>query len=71
MDKALGSVDLDIPAGTQSGTKVTIEERGVPRLRASGRGDLVVEVRVEVHLVDADRAAEDDEQLDVVAEPPG
>lgn len=47
MDKALGSVDLDIPAGTQSGTKVTIEERGVPRLRASGRGDLVVEVIVQ------------------------
>ncbi|MGZ4427586.1 MAG: molecular chaperone DnaJ [Nocardioidaceae bacterium] len=41
------SVALDIRAGTQSGAQLTLGGRGVPALRGSGRGDLVVQVVVE------------------------
>ena len=41
------SVALDIRAGTQSGALLTLGGRGVPALRGSGRGDLVVQVVVE------------------------
>ncbi|MDD5043218.1 MAG: molecular chaperone DnaJ [Patescibacteria group bacterium] len=43
-----GSVNLKIPAGTQSGTIFRIKGRGVPKLRGSGRGDQLVTVKVEV-----------------------
>lgn len=39
-------VEVDIPAGTQSGTEKVLRGRGVPGLRG-GRGDLVVSVVVE------------------------
>jgi molecular chaperone DnaJ len=38
---------LEIKAGTQSGTTMTLTARGVPRLRHAGRGDLIVQVLVE------------------------
>ncbi|WP_328995679.1 molecular chaperone DnaJ [Kribbella sp. NBC_01245] len=38
---------LEIKAGTQSGTAITLTARGVPRLRHAGRGDLIVQVLVE------------------------
>jgi molecular chaperone DnaJ len=38
---------LDIKAGTQSGTDLVLTARGVPRLRHTGRGDLIVRVLVE------------------------
>jgi molecular chaperone DnaJ len=38
---------LEIKPGTQSGTGLTLTDRGVPRLRRAGRGDLIVEVLVE------------------------
>jgi molecular chaperone DnaJ len=38
---------LEITPGTQSGTGLTLTDRGVPRLRRAGRGDLIVEVLVE------------------------
>ncbi len=41
------SVPLDIRAGTQSGTEVVLNGRGVPSLRGSGRGNLVVRIVVE------------------------
>ena len=41
------SVPLDLHAGTQSGTEVVVTGRGVPALRGSGRGDIVVRVVVE------------------------
>jgi len=41
-----GSLTLKIPAGTQSGETFTFRGKGIPRLQQSGRGDLVVEVRV-------------------------
>ncbi|HEU0129725.1 MAG TPA: molecular chaperone DnaJ [Mycobacteriales bacterium] len=47
-----GDEALDIRAGTQSGSVITLRARGVPHLRASGRGDLHVhvEVRTPTHL---------------------
>jgi molecular chaperone DnaJ len=39
-------VTLVVPPGTQSGTRIAIKERGVPRLRGSGRGDLGVTLLV-------------------------
>src|SRR5690606_18873628 len=42
-----GVIDVDIRPGTQSGTVLTLRGRGVPRLRGSGRGDLLVTVQVE------------------------
>lgn len=41
-----GKVKLKIPAGTQTGTFFRIREKGVPRLRRSGRGDLHVRVNI-------------------------
>jgi molecular chaperone DnaJ len=43
-----GSEELQVPAGTQSGTELRLKGRGVPRLRGSGRGDLHVIVTVVV-----------------------
>lgn len=43
-----GSYDLDVPAGTQPGSVFRIPREGMPRLRRRGRGDLLVEVEVEV-----------------------
>lgn len=42
-----GEVAIEVPAGTQSGHVVHIKGQGVPRLRGSGRGDLLVQVVVE------------------------
>ncbi len=41
------TVTLDVPVGTQSGTRVAIPGRGVPRLRGAGRGDLGVTLLVQ------------------------
>jgi molecular chaperone DnaJ len=46
-DVADRSVQVTVPAGTQSGTRVAIEGRGVPRLRSSGRGQLGVTLLVQ------------------------
>jgi molecular chaperone DnaJ len=43
-----GSEEIVVPAATQSGTELRLKERGVPRLRGSGRGDLHVIVTVVV-----------------------
>jgi len=40
-------IDLEIRAGTQSGTEHTIRGRGVPHLRSQVRGDVVVTIDVE------------------------
>ncbi len=40
--------EVDIPAGTQPGTVFQSARRGMPRLRRRGRGDLLIEVNVEV-----------------------
>ncbi|HVB96940.1 MAG TPA: molecular chaperone DnaJ [Chloroflexota bacterium] len=39
-------VKVKVPSGTQSGRVIRLREKGVPHIRASGRGDLLVRVRV-------------------------
>jgi len=41
-----GKKSLKIPAGSQSGTTFTLRHEGVPSLRGSNRGDMVVELQV-------------------------
>ena len=41
-----GTLSLDIPAGTQSGHVFTMRGKGLPRVNASGTGDLHVRVQV-------------------------
>jgi molecular chaperone DnaJ len=41
------AVRVTVPAGTQSGTRIAVEGKGVPRLRGSGRGQLGVTLLVQ------------------------
>ncbi|MFB6124261.1 MAG: molecular chaperone DnaJ [Haloferacaceae archaeon] len=41
-----GSVEMDVPAGTQSGETFRLQGKGMPRLRRRGHGDLYVQVQV-------------------------
>ncbi|MCH7224650.1 molecular chaperone DnaJ [Haloferula sp. A504] len=43
-----GKASIKIPAGTQGGTLFRLRERGMPTLQGSRKGDLHVEVQVEV-----------------------
>ena len=43
-----GKSSIKIPAGTQSGTTFRLRNRGIKDLRSGGKGDLHVEVQVEV-----------------------
>jgi molecular chaperone DnaJ len=43
-----GSTSLKIPAGTQSGHRFTLRGEGVASLRGRGRGDMIVEVQVQI-----------------------
>jgi molecular chaperone DnaJ len=43
-----GSVKCKIPAGTQSGATLRLREQGIQRLNASGKGDMLVTVVIEV-----------------------
>jgi len=43
-----GEMELEVPAGTQSGDDFVLRGKGVPNLRATGRGDMVVRVTVVV-----------------------
>ncbi len=43
-----GREPLDVPAGTQSGEVFKLRGRGMPDPRRRGRGDLLVEVNIEV-----------------------
>jgi molecular chaperone DnaJ len=43
-----GKLDLEIVGGTQSGTTYRLRGRGMPHVRGSGRGDLLVSVGVVV-----------------------
>ena len=42
-----GEVTLRVPEGTQSGKEFRIRNKGVPFLNRNGKGDLIVEVRVQ------------------------
>ena len=50
-------VRLNVPAGTQSGTRLVVAGKGVPRLRGGGRGDLGVTL-----LVQTPRALDDEQR---------
>lgn len=41
------SLTVEVPAGTQSGTRISVPGRGVPRLRGTGRGELGITVVVQ------------------------
>lgn len=41
------SVAVDVPAGTQPGTRLTVPGRGVPRLRGEGRGELGITLLIQ------------------------
>jgi molecular chaperone DnaJ len=43
-----GPQEVDVPGGTQPGALIRVRGLGVPSLRNTRRGDLVLEVRVEV-----------------------
>jgi molecular chaperone DnaJ len=43
-----GKGSLKIPAGTQTGTTFRLRSQGMPHLRGSGKGDLLIRVQVEV-----------------------
>ena len=43
-----GAATIDLPPGTQNGTTFRIGDRGLPRMRSGGRGDLIVNVFVRV-----------------------
>ena len=59
-----GPVSLKIPSGTESGKLLRVKGRGVPRLKGSGRGDLLARVQVTVpkKLTKAERDALEDYQ---------
>ncbi|MGE0599359.1 MAG: molecular chaperone DnaJ [Dehalococcoidia bacterium] len=58
-----GDMELEIPAGTQSGEDFVIRGKGVPHLRSAGRGDMVVRVTVVVPETLTDRQRELLEEL--------
>lgn len=43
-----GSVSLKIPAGTQEGQTFRLRDKGAPKLKGSGRGDMLVKVHIVV-----------------------
>ncbi|MFB6183533.1 MAG: molecular chaperone DnaJ [Haloarculaceae archaeon] len=63
-----GTVQFDVPDGTQSGETFRLEGKGMPRLRRRGCGDLYVEVQV---VTPADLSAEQREALERFAEAGG
>jgi molecular chaperone DnaJ len=41
-----GTVEMDVPEGTQSGEQFRLKNKGMPRLRGRGHGDLYVAVQI-------------------------
>ncbi len=47
-NKGFSKVKIKIPSGTQPNTQIRLRGKGMPRLRSSGRGDVVVQVFVNI-----------------------
>ncbi|PSP55730.1 molecular chaperone DnaJ [Halobacteriales archaeon QS_1_67_19] len=63
-----GSVEMDVPPGTQSGETFRLQGKGMPRLRRRGHGDLYVQVQI---VTPTDLNAEQKEALEQFAEAGG
>lgn len=63
-----GTVEMDVPAGTQSGETFRLGGKGMPRLRRRGNGDLFVQVQV---VTPQEMNAEQREALEAFAEAGG
>ncbi|NHN57911.1 MULTISPECIES: molecular chaperone DnaJ [Halorussus] len=63
-----GTVEMDVPAGTQSGETFRLQGKGMPRLRRRGQGDLYVQVQV---VTPSDLNQEQKEALEQFAEAGG
>ena len=59
-----GRVNIDIPSGVQTGKRYRIRDKGVPRLRGRGRGDLLLTVVVDTP---TDLSVEQEELLRLLA----
>jgi molecular chaperone DnaJ len=44
----VGTAKLKIPVGTQPGTQIRLKGKGVPRLRGSGKGDVIVQIFIKI-----------------------
>lgn len=60
VDPADAEVSVQVPSGTQSGARIVVDDKGVPRLRGRGRGDLGITVLVQTP------TGLDDEQRDLL-----
>ena len=74
------TVELEVPAGTQSGTRIALQDRGVPKLRGGGRGEMGVTLLVQTptRLDDHQRellrqlaVARDETRAEAIAAKPG
>lgn len=54
------ATEIDVPAGTQSGTVFRLSRQGMPRLQRRGRGDLLIDIEV---VVPTDLSPEAEEAL--------
>ncbi|MEF8808431.1 molecular chaperone DnaJ [Natronomonas sp.] len=63
-----GTVEMDIPSGTQSGETFRLRNKGMPRLQRRGHGDLYVQVQV---VTPEDLNEEQREALEAFAEAGG
>ena len=63
-----GTVEMDVPEGTQSGETFRLQGKGMPRLRRRGHGDLFVQVQV---VTPQELNAEQREALEAFAEAGG